>query len=285
MRREELLNLAAALARPYRISPPRLPSGGQAGAFTGQRDGQSVDFHDFREYQPGDDLRRVDWRAYARNGQMHLRLFRAEVSPVVELHLDTSASMAAYPGKEQVLLFLAAFLRFATLAAEGRPVLCRDGLRFGGGDFEAGLMATKFDGDPDARSAAIVSSGLPLRFCLSDYLLADGLAPLIHRFASGSLHFCPVMLLSRSETAPPWRGFHRLHDVEKPDDSLDLNIGNGMVEQYLLRLRRHEEVLANLARRHGASLLRIDTPDGEVERQDCEAVVRRLAGERLVTAR
>lgn len=286
MRREESLALAAGMARPYRICPPRLPGGGPAGVFAGMRDGQSVDFHDYREYQPGDDLRRVDWRAYARNGQMHLRLFREEVSPVVELHLDTSASMAAYPGKEQIALFLAAFLHVATLAAEGRPALCRDGRRFGGSDFQPALMATEFAGGGGARSARRSPGGvLPLRFYLSDYLFDEGLATLFQGHAAGSLHFTPVMLLSESEARPPWRGFYRLREVEHVESSLDLSLTDKAVSDYKTRLARHEEALSRLARRHGSNLLRLDTPDDQVDRAHLDALVRRLAGERVVTAR
>lgn len=285
MRREELLELASSMVRPYRISPPRLPAGGRSGVFAGQGDGQSVDFHDFREYQPGDDLRRVDWRAYARNGQMHLRLFREEVSPVVELHLDTSASMAAYPGKEQTAVFLAAFLRLATLAAEGRPVLCRDGLRFAGGDFEKGLLSAAFGGAAEDRPPRARGGARPLRFCLFDYLLADGLATFLERQAAGSLHFYPIMILSRSEANPPWRGFHRLAETENPAQTIDLALDDRTVGDYLTRLRRHEDMLAGLARRQGARLLRMDVPDGDVRQGDLEAVVRHLSGERVVTAR
>lgn len=286
MRREDLLSLAAGMARPYRICPPRMIGGGPAGVFAGMRDGQSVDFHDFREYQPGDDLRRVDWRAYARNGQMHLRLFREEVSPVVELHLDTSASMSAYPGKEQTALFLAAFLHIATLAAEGRPVLCRDGRRFGGGDFHTALMDTEFGGPGGTRAAPRPPGGvLPLRFYLSDYLFDEGLASLFQGHAAGSLHFTPIMLLSESEARPAWRGFYRLREVEHPDASLDLSLTEKAASDYRERLARHEDGLSRLARRHGSGLLRLDAPDGPVERLHLDALVRRLAEERVVTAR
>lgn len=286
MQRDDLLSLAGALARPYRISPPKLSGGGPAGVFAGLRDGQSVDFHDYREYQPGDDLRRVDWRAYARNGQMHLRLFREEVSPVVELHLDTSASMSAYAGKEQCVVFLAAFLHAATIAAEGRPVLCRNGGRFGGGDFLPALMATEFGGPEERRAAAPSPGGvLPLRFCLSDYLFSDELSLLFHGHAAGSLHFTPVMVLSHSEVHPPWRGYYRLRDIEHTDASLDVALNESVVGEYRARLIRHEEGVARLARRHGAGLLRIDAPDKPLERGDLDALVRRLAEERVVTAR
>jgi uncharacterized protein (DUF58 family) len=55
--------------------------------------GSSVEFHDFRPYQPGDELRAVDWRAYARSKRLVTRLYQAERTIDVHVLLDVSASM------------------------------------------------------------------------------------------------------------------------------------------------------------------------------------------------
>ncbi len=56
--------------------------------------GQSVEFHDFRPYQAGDELRYVDWKVYARTGRLYTRLFQAERTISLYILLDTSASMS-----------------------------------------------------------------------------------------------------------------------------------------------------------------------------------------------
>ena len=56
--------------------------------------GQSVEFHDYRPYEPGDELRAVDWRVYARTGRVMTRLYQAERTIDVHVLLDTSRSMA-----------------------------------------------------------------------------------------------------------------------------------------------------------------------------------------------
>jgi len=56
--------------------------------------GQSVEFHDYRPYQSGDELRAVDWRVYARTGRVMTRLYQAERTIDVHVLLDTSRSMA-----------------------------------------------------------------------------------------------------------------------------------------------------------------------------------------------
>src|SRR5438105_14977474 len=40
--------------------------------------GSSMEFADYRRYAPGDDFRRIDWRAYARLERLFLRVFEAE---------------------------------------------------------------------------------------------------------------------------------------------------------------------------------------------------------------
>lgn len=67
--------------------------GGRTGERSAREAGHSVEFLDYRPYQPGDEPRFVDWRAYARSGRLYTRLFHAERAAELHLLLDTSASM------------------------------------------------------------------------------------------------------------------------------------------------------------------------------------------------
>lgn len=66
----------------------------QSGERSSREPGQSVEFHDFRPYQSGDELRYVDWRVYARTGRLYTRLYQAERAVKLHLVLDNSASMS-----------------------------------------------------------------------------------------------------------------------------------------------------------------------------------------------
>jgi uncharacterized protein (DUF58 family) len=55
--------------------------------------GSSVEFAEYREYVPGDDLRRMDWRAYGRSDRYYVKEFEADTSLRCCLVLDTSGSM------------------------------------------------------------------------------------------------------------------------------------------------------------------------------------------------
>ncbi|MSR60168.1 MAG: DUF58 domain-containing protein [Planctomycetaceae bacterium] len=55
--------------------------------------GSSVEFAEYRKYVPGDDLRRLDWRAYGRSDRFYIKEFEADTNLRCCLVLDTSGSM------------------------------------------------------------------------------------------------------------------------------------------------------------------------------------------------
>jgi len=69
--------------------------GGAGGSRRSRQTGSSAEFSDYREYIPGDDIRRLDWNAYARFDRLFLKLFMEEQESLVTVLLDASASMEA----------------------------------------------------------------------------------------------------------------------------------------------------------------------------------------------
>jgi len=55
--------------------------------------GSSVEFADYKEYLPGDEVNRIDWRAYGRSRRLFVRQYEAETDMVVYVLVDVSASM------------------------------------------------------------------------------------------------------------------------------------------------------------------------------------------------
>jgi len=75
--------------------------------------GQTVEFADFREYQLGDDIRRIDWNLYSRFEKFFLKLFTDERQMQVQIFLDVSASMGKdNPQKASYAVSVAAALGF-----------------------------------------------------------------------------------------------------------------------------------------------------------------------------
>jgi uncharacterized protein (DUF58 family) len=55
--------------------------------------GFSVDFASYREYQPGDEIRRIDWNVYSRSDKLYVKLYEGETNTRVLVMLDISGSM------------------------------------------------------------------------------------------------------------------------------------------------------------------------------------------------
>jgi uncharacterized protein (DUF58 family) len=69
--------------------------GGAGGSRRSRQTGSSAEFSDYREYIPGDDIRRLDWNALARFDRLYMKLFMEEQESQVSILLDASASMGA----------------------------------------------------------------------------------------------------------------------------------------------------------------------------------------------
>ncbi len=63
------------------------------GSHRSMRKGSSLDFAQHRSYQPGDDLRRIDWRVYGRTDRFYIKEYDADTNASVVFALDQSGSM------------------------------------------------------------------------------------------------------------------------------------------------------------------------------------------------
>src|SRR6056297_1253829 len=95
--------------------------GRMKGEHRSKRKGQSVEFADFRNYVPGDDLRMIDWNLYARLDQLFLKLFLEEEDLHLFTLVDASESMNfGTPTKLHVAKQLAAALGYVGLCRADR---------------------------------------------------------------------------------------------------------------------------------------------------------------------
>ena len=92
---QELTERIASL----RVRASHAVDGIRSGMHRSPHRGASVIFAEHRDYRPGDDLRMLDWRAYARNDRYTVKHFEQETHMRAHLLLDLSASMAFDGGK------------------------------------------------------------------------------------------------------------------------------------------------------------------------------------------
>jgi len=87
---------------------------GMSGSHISKHKGRGVDFEEFRAYQPGDDIRQIDWRVTARTGRPFTKVFREERERPVIIGCDQSHNM-----------FFGSQVAFkSVVAAEAAAIIC-----------------------------------------------------------------------------------------------------------------------------------------------------------------
>jgi uncharacterized protein (DUF58 family) len=260
---------------------------GATGDLLAKRRGGSAEFQDHRPYAPGDDLRRVDWLAYARTGEPVIKLFRTEEDVIMRLLVDTSTSMAhATPSKLEVARRIAAALGYMALAGSERAQLfaASDNLRSasrparGRGGLATllkNLDALDASGATDlgkAIDSLLARTSRPgMIVVISDFFDSGPLTAALGRAKSAGNDLALVQVVSPDEVQPSYEGDWTLEDAET-GATVDLTMDATALEAYMLRFTGLCEELRAFARKHGASYVRIRTDE------DLEPAVRRFVG-------
>jgi uncharacterized protein (DUF58 family) len=262
---------------------------GATGEHVARRRGGSAEFQEHRPYAPGDDLRRIDWLAFARSGMPVVKTFRAEEDVVVRLLIDASASLGyGNPRKIEVSRRLAAALAYLALndservqvmvtgdqttrglAAVGEPTRGRGALHRvlselapieakGRGSLAAALRAVS---ERSPRPGLLV--------VLSDFLDPGPVVDELSRLRAQGHALALVQVLSRMELEPDFQGDLGLVDAET-EAELEVTMDASAVEAYLARLAGLVEELRATARRLGGRYVRV------VSDESLEQPVRRI---------
>ncbi len=259
----------------------------RAGAIKGERRsnkrGTSIEFADYRNYSKGDDLRRLDWKLYARTNKPYIKVFEDEQDLAVHVILDTSASMdfprdADDPDTHKFTYARRLMGAIATisLATNDRLLLTAasgtGAARFGPhrgrafspqmfryigkleptGTLDFNTVLTDYVKRERRAGLAVVISDM---FHKTGYL--DGLKALVGRgYEVAVLH-----TLSPEEVEPPLTGDLSLVDVETGVPQ-EVTIDGAMREIYMRRLDEWRADLAAELRQRGIHYLpiRTDTP-------------------------
>ncbi|NWF68571.1 MAG: DUF58 domain-containing protein [Chloroflexi bacterium] len=255
----------------------------RAGAMKGERRsnkrGTSIEFADYRNYAPGDDLRRLDWNIYARLERPYIKLLEDEEDLAVHLLLDTSASMDwPQEGERELnkLLFakrLFASLAYVSLHTNDRllmTALTDKGLDHFGptrGRAQSVAMlrfvhALKPAGSTDLnvmlRDYAL-RGGMPgLCFIISDMFSPSGYLEGINQLLGKGYEVALLHLLSPDEITPPLTGDLRLIDVETGTPQ-EVSVDPGLRELYIKRVEAWRDSIRAECVRRGIHYFALDT--------------------------
>ncbi len=226
----ELQRLARVAERMF-AGRPRLTPGNQPHRL---RAGHGIEFLDYRDYQPGDSLREIDWLASARSRRPQVRRFRNETSSDWYLCLDDSASMGLQPGKWALAVQLAAALAYLLIHLDNRVSVLLfsdriDGLKpMGRGQRAyAGILHLLAEKTPRVRGGdSILRSCIPYLasgcqfFVISDFLKARGMRQDLALMASIGEATHAIQVLDPADASLETMGSSTLVDVESGNSYL-----------------------------------------------------------------
>ena len=212
--------------RRVRFLLPRRALRGGAGSHLGPRAGESLEFHDYRDYVPGDDLRNLDWNVLARTDREVVRVRHEEIAPVIEVFRDRSVSMATPPAKNDAADYLFGLL---TAAASTCRVVERE--------------------TPITPRA--------VRILVSDLLTPDDPDLQLARLAHHAAGIFIVRILSREETAPSPGGAFECVDAET-GERRELLFDPPTLAAYQAAFDAHTARWRAAARRHAAIFVDLD---------------------------
>lgn len=247
---------------------------GQGGDHLAKRRGASVEFREHRSYEAGDDLRRIDWAAYARTGEPMLKVFRAEEDVIARILCDTSASMGAPDGQKlEFAKRFAAAVGYMVLARSERVqvLAAADGLlaspapqrgRAGLAAFLSLVEAFTPAGSTNlakAVDAAVQRSRKPgLFIVVSDFFDATDVLSSLKQAAFSGHQVALVQVLTPQEVEPDFEGDIALVDAES-GATVEVTMDEDALTAYRERLAGLEEELRRFAKKHGATYVRFLT--------------------------
>ena len=237
------------------------------GRRVGRRTGNALEFSEYREYRPGDDLRRIDWRVYARSEQLMIKQYSEEIDPRCDVILDHSASMAMTERKASAAISLAAV--FATAAANSgfSLNLWHASETFRKDPSPASPLLWDFppfdtpfspSANPASFSGQFFRRGI--RILVTDLMGPDDPAPVLSRLADGAKRAVVVMVLDPTELEPEPDANVLLVDAETGEER-ELVLDEGALARYHERLENHRAMWAAAALSRGVLLLPLSAAD------------------------
>ena len=261
LRRLEQLELASR----------RLTAGRMKGERRSVRRGQSVEFADYRTYAAGDDLRQLDWNAYARLERLFVKLFVEEEDVTVHVLVDASRSMDyGEPNKLDAARRAAAALAYLGLASMDRVSVAflGDGTASPMRPLRGKRRATElfaFLSEPRherltglasaARAYASRMRGSGPLILISD-LMDPGYLDALRDLAGMRSQLSVLHLLAPDELEPDVPADARLVDRET-GQSIEVSGDDDLVDRYRARLADWAAEIASFVARRGGAYVQV----------------------------
>ena len=249
------LDAVHAAAQRYTLVLSDVLTRQDSGDLLGRGTGSSVEYQDHLSYFLGDDVRHIDWAAYARTDRLTLKMYRQEIAPMVDVVLDGSASCGADPAKRAHLVNVAAALYLMGARYHAHAQLWRTGGAVRRVDRLEDLNEMTFAPERDLVEAlrhAPLLRRRSLKIVVSDFLFEHDPRDLAAMLGGQADRLVLVQVLSAFEHEPRQFGGLMLRDADT-GERIDLTLDEELERQYRQRLGNLRESLAAQARRIGGT--------------------------------
>lgn len=271
-------HLLAQLERMELVSR-KIFRGRMKGERRSNRKGQSVEFADFRNYVPGDDLRFIDWNLYARLDKLFLKMFLEEEDLHFFTLVDASGSMDfGTPTKLQFAKQLAASLGFIGLCRSDRVKLeVLGGARQHPGPVLRGRhsvwqMVSYLEGIEPGRNVSLAEGvrdfclrnpGKGILVLITDLMDKAGYENALRRLVAQRMDVYVIHVLAPEELNPELQGDLKLIDCED-QDAAEVTISRPLLDRYQKTVRAFVEGARDFCTKRGMSYL-MTSSDTSVE--------------------
>ncbi|MGG0656815.1 DUF58 domain-containing protein [Rummeliibacillus pycnus] len=260
--------------RRYNLQSRSRTRGQHKGSHHSNRYGSSLDFSDFREYHPGDDVRKLDWNVYARTEKYFIKRYLDEQEMRVHILLDTTKSMAQddkWEVAKQLTVALGRMvlnkddhLSFSYVANTPEQPFRRKGASFQKAFDQtvAKLQHPIGDGAFASNAMKVLPKGSTILIIISDGLEAIDEWEIFLKQTpkvAGDVRF--LQLQTTQEIAPTYSGDVQLMDVET-QELVNISMSQYVLDSYKQLRDSHQLQLEALCHRYGIAFLPVETNAG-----------------------
>lgn len=255
--------------------------------------GQTVEFADYREYQRGDDIRRIDWNLFSRFEKYFIKLFNDERQMHIQIFVDCSASMAQDTQKAEYALAFAAALGFLSVQnmdkvsfklIKGNKAEDKIGTIVGKNTFFSvinQLEKIKFENEAHIAEAVTSCMGVGtndgLTVIISDFFQDHDWKTAIDYLTYKKRQVLLIQVLTPEEADPTYTGRLNLIDCESIDvadkRNLKLKVSYGVLEAYVQAFNEFEDEIRSYCISRNAGFISVTT-DKSIEKVVFEEILR-----------
>ena len=237
--------------------------------------GRSAEFSGYREYIPGDDMRYVDWNAYARLDKLYIKEFMEEREGRVNIYLDTSRSMEfGEKLKSTLMAELTAIISF--IAISGRDAVYvtnlsdisktikvqpgKNGMVMLDKWLQNQQPSNRIDIGGSLKKAHRTRGGMT--FIMSDFMdeeFASVETDILKYFRFFGTEVMLIHILSKEEMEIDMNGAYRFVDSEDENKDVRLSLDRRTIGEYNEALSNYIKLLKVNAAKAGASYVLCNT--------------------------